>query len=68
MKIGHSIELTPAEIQDAIALRAIEAFETKHPGVKLDRVQLMRDGIKVFLLDKDGKQAEVAVAMITWSA
>jgi len=68
MEIGHNVSLSIEEVQDAIALRAIEAFELKNPGVKLDRVALMRNGIKVFVLDKEGKTLELSSAMITWTA
>ena len=68
MQIGHNVSLTLEEIQDAIAIRAIEAFEAKNPGVKLDRVSLMRGLLKVFVLDKEGKALEPSSAMITWTA
>jgi hypothetical protein len=68
MKVGHSVELTIEEIRDAIAIRACEVFESKHPGVKLDRVSLMRGALQVFLLDTEAKPVEVATAAITWSS
>lgn len=67
MQVGYNVQLTQDEINDALALRVIQAFKAKNPGVVLDETALMRGGIKVFLLDKDQKPVEVASAMVTWA-